>query len=70
MGDGDYGAVLGRILKGGKDCLLGGGVQVCGDFVQEQNGGLGGNGTGNGKKLPLSLGEYGWSTGGIVAFSR
>ena len=70
VADGNHGAVLTGALQSIQNSLFCSGVQVCGNFIQQQDLRPGCNGARDGKQLPLPLREDARRTRGIVPFGQ
>lgn len=65
--DGEHRAPFGRATQRLEHARFGFGVEVCGDLVEQQHGGVRCRGARNGQKLPLALREQPVRAGGVVA---
>ena len=57
VGDGEHRAACGRATQSLQHTGFCFGIQIGGDLIQQQHGGVCGSGTGNGQQLPLALRE-------------
>lgn len=70
MGDREHRAARGRAAQSLQHTSLRFGIQIGGDLIQQQHGGVCGGGTGNGQQLPLALREDALGTDSVITLRQ